>query len=188
MSSNLKEKITWMVLGLNSASEGLAADIAKAVRRACEHTAHDVVVSEAARTRVLHEYGRLEGFKKEVASITADMERSARSMLAWPDYWPHRNGGDVDVFASSDSGASATDPQPPKRFVDAFGTPAVQQLKKLFELYGYAFPHTLLRWPEFPTKELSTYLQEVRKLRDLQRALAEQESGPKSVEELWLKT
>ncbi|MFE8605488.1 hypothetical protein [Archangium violaceum] len=72
--------------------------------------------------------------------------------------------------------------------MDEFGTPAVQKLKKTFEFYGYAFSRTLLLWPRFPTDELSAYLQEVRKLRDLQRALAAQESGPQSAEELWLKT
>lgn len=101
MSSNLKDKITWMVLGLNSASEVLAADVTKAVRRACEHTAHDVVVTQAARTQVLHEYGRLEEFKKEVATIAAEMKRFAEGILGNPGIWPHRGNGNFDAFESS---------------------------------------------------------------------------------------
>jgi hypothetical protein len=188
MSSNLKDEIARMRIQLNFASERLAPGIVKAVRRACEHTAHDVVVSQEARTRALHESGQLGALKKSVDTIAADMEREAEGTLAWPDFWPHRNGADVDVFASSVPGTSETDPQPPKRFVDALGTPAVQKLKKTFGFYGYAFPRTLLLWPQFPTQELSAYLQDVRKLRDLEQALVAQASGPQSVEELWLKT
>jgi hypothetical protein len=187
MGSNLKGEIARMLFQLNRDADLLAIDVTRAVRRACEHTAHDVVVSQDARTRELHEYGRLEGLKKEVAIIAADMERSAQGILAWPDFWPHRNNGDIAHFESSVPGASEMDPQPPKRFVDALGKPAVLQLKKIFEFYGYAFPRTLLLWPKFPTNELSAYLQEVRKLRDLQGALAAQEAGPQSAEELWLK-
>ncbi|WP_157758327.1 hypothetical protein [Cystobacter fuscus] len=191
MNSNLEAEITRIRMRLNSASEILAIDVTRAFRRACEHTAHDVVVNgDPARTRVLHEHGRLVGLKKDVAIITADMERDAKGILAWPDFWPHRNNNDIAVFASSVPGSSEMDPQPPKRFVDELGTPAVQRLKKIFDLYGYAFTRTLLRWPKFPTAELSAYIQDVRKLRDLQQALAAQEaapSGTQSAEELWLK-
>jgi hypothetical protein len=187
MGSNLKGEIARLLLQLNRDAELLAIDVTRAVRRACEHTAHDVVVSQEARTRALHESGGLAGLKTSVASIAADMERSAQGILGWPDFWPHRNNGDIAYFESSVPGASEIDPQPPKRFVDALGTPAVQHLKKLFEFYGYAFPRMLLLWPKFPTNELSAYLQEVRKLRDLQGALAAQEAGPQSAEELWLK-
>lgn len=191
MSSNLKDEIARMRIHLSSDAERLAPGIVKAVRRACEHTAHDVVVNgEPARTRALHESGLLGTVKNSVAIIVADMEREAQGTLAWPDFWPHRNNGDIAVFASSVPGSSEVDPQPPKRFVDALGTPAVQRLKKLFDFYGYAFTRTLLRWPRFPTDELSAYIQKVRKLRDLQQALAAQEatpSGTQSAEELWLK-
>jgi hypothetical protein len=190
MSSKLKTEIAGMLFHLDMAVHPLTVGVTRAFRRACEHTAHDVVVNvDPARTRVFSEGGRLEGFKKEVAIIVADMERMAQSLLGNQGIWPHRGNGDFALYESSVLAASEMGPQPPKLFVDLLGMPAVQQLKKTFEFYGYVFPHTHLLWPKFPTDELSAYLQEVRKLRELQQALAAQEapSGSKSAEELWLK-
>jgi hypothetical protein len=136
---------------------------------------------------MLHENGQLVKLKEAAAKIAADKTRWVEETLRNRDFWPHRSNGDIGFFASSDTGASEMDLQPPKYFVNAFGTPTVEQLKKLFEPYGYAFPHTRLLWPKFPTDELSAYIQDVRKLRDLQQALAAQESAPLSAEELWLK-
>jgi hypothetical protein len=188
MSSNLEAEIAQIRMRLDAGMNRLGGAVIWEFRKACEHTARDVVVNgDPARTQVLHKNGRLVELKRAVVAIAADMERVAVDALRNPDFWPHRGNGNIELFESSVPGASEMDPQPPKRFVDALGTPAVQHLKKLFEFYGYAFPRTLLLWPQFPTDELSAYIKDVRKLRDLQQALAAQEPGTPSAEELWLK-